>query len=77
MHRNLSERVEAAVPIAGRRLRARLWEILDVCLADRRQAWEMQADGSYVQLSPEPGRTAGSEGTQETLMRRALARHRL
>ena len=77
MHRNLSERVEAAVPIAGRRLRARLWEILDVCLADRRHAWEMQADGSYVQLSPEPGRTAGSEGTQETLMRRALARHRL
>ena len=32
MHRNLSERVEAAVPILERRLRARLWEILEVCL---------------------------------------------
>ena len=77
MHRNLSERVEAAVPIANRRLRARLWEILDLCLADRRNAWEMQADGSYVQLIPEPGHAAGSEGTQEALMRRALATHSL
>jgi polyphosphate kinase len=77
MHRNLSERVEAAVPIGNRRLRARLWEILDVCLADRRNAWEMQSDGTYVQLLPEPGSDVGSEGTHETLMRRALARHRL
>jgi polyphosphate kinase len=77
MHRNLSERVEAAVPIGNRRLRARLWEILDVCLADRRNAWEMQSDGTYVQLLPEPGSDVGSEGTHETLMRRALARHSL
>jgi polyphosphate kinase len=77
MHRNLSERVEAAVPITNRRLRARLWEILDVCLADRRNAWEMQSDGSYVQLIPEPGGDAGSEGTHEALMRRALATHSL
>jgi polyphosphate kinase len=77
MHRNLSERVEAAVPIGNRRLRARLWETLDVCLADRRNAWEMQSDGSYVQLIPEPGNAAGSEGTQDALMRRALATHSL
>ena len=77
MHRNLSERVEAAVPITNRRLRARLWEILEVCLADRRNAWEMQSDGSYVELMPEPGRDAGSEGTHEALMRRALATHSL
>ena len=57
MHRNLSERVEAAVPISERRLRARLWEILEVCLADRRSAWEMQPDGSYVQLQPDPAPT--------------------
>ena len=55
MHRNLSERVEAAVPINERRLRARLWEILEVCLSDRRSAWTMHADGSYEQLRPEPG----------------------
>jgi polyphosphate kinase len=78
MHRNLSERVEAAVPIFDRRLRARLWEILDVCLRDRRNAWQMQPDGSYVQLMPEPGDTgAAADGTHETMMRLALARHGL
>jgi polyphosphate kinase len=77
MHRNLSERVEAAVPIRERRLRARLWEILEVCLADRRNAWQMQPDGTYEQLEPEPGDSIGSEGTHATLMRLALARHGL
>jgi polyphosphate kinase len=77
MHRNLSERVEAAVPINERRLRARLWEILDVCLSDRRSAWMMQADGSYEQLRPEPGFDEGAEGTHATLMRLARARHGL
>ena len=77
MHRNLSERVEAAVPITQRRLRARLWEVLAVCLADRRNAWEMQPDGTYVQLLPEPDNEVGSEGTQETMMRLAVARHSL
>ena len=77
MRRNLSERVEAAVPIQDRRLRARLWEILEVCLADRRNAWEMQADGTYLQLLPEPGNDAGSEGTHQTMMRLGMARHSL
>ncbi len=75
MHRNLSERVEAAVPIVERRLRARLWEILEVCLSDRRNAWQMQPDGSYRQLRPEPDDAAGSEGTHTTMMRLARARH--
>ena len=75
MHRNLSERVEAAVPIRERRLRARLWEILEICLSDRRNAWQMRQDGTYEQLQPEPGDSVGSEGTQGTLMRLALARH--
>jgi polyphosphate kinase len=77
MHRNLSERVEAAVPITHPRLRARLWEILAVCLADRRNAWEMQPDGTYVQLLPESDGEVGSEGTQQTMMRLAVARHSL
>jgi polyphosphate kinase len=74
MHRNLSERVEAAVPIADRGLRARLWEILEVCLTDRRNAWQLQPDGSYLQLLPEPGTDAGSEGTHQTMIRLAMAR---
>jgi polyphosphate kinase len=74
MHRNLSERVEAALPITERRLRARLWEILEVCLADRRNAWQMQSDGSYLQLQPD-GVGPASEGTHATMMRFALMRH--
>ena len=77
MRRNLSERIEAVVPIRDRRLRARLWEILEVCLADRRNAWEMQADGTYIQLLPEPGNDAGAEGTHQTMMRLGMARHSL
>ena len=77
MHRNLSERVEAAVPIVERRLRARLWEILQVCLSDRRSAWAMQADGTYIQLQPDPDSAVGSEGTHATLMQLARARHGL
>jgi polyphosphate kinase len=72
MRRNLSERVEAAVPILDRRLRARLWEILEICLADRRLAWQLQPDGTYEQLQPDG--EIGAEGTHETLMRLALAR---
>jgi polyphosphate kinase len=78
MFRNLSERVEAAVPIQDRRLRARLWEILEACLDDRRNAWEMREDGTYVQLVPDADGTGpGSDGTQATMMRLALARHGL
>ena len=77
MHRNLSERVEAAVPIKERRLRARLWEILEICLSDRRSAWMMQRDGSYEQLRPEPGLDGGADGTHVTLMHLARARHGL
>jgi polyphosphate kinase len=75
MRRNLSERVEAVVPIMEHRLRARLWEILEVCLADRRNAWQLQPDGSYVQLLPDSDDGPGAEGTHATLMRLALARH--
>jgi polyphosphate kinase len=75
MRRNLSERVEAVVPIMERRLRARLWETLEVNLADRRNAWQMQPDGSYVQLFPDSDDGPGSEGTHATMMRLALARH--
>ncbi|MFL6049925.1 MAG: polyphosphate kinase 1 [Gaiellales bacterium] len=77
MTRNLSERVEAAVPITKQRLRARLWEILEICLADRRNAWELQSDGSYVQLQPDAYEAAGQEGTHATLMRLATERNRV
>jgi hypothetical protein len=37
----------------------------------------MQPDGSYRQLQPDPDSAVGSEGTHETLMRLARARHGL
>src|SRR5262249_33730352 len=77
MYRNLSERVEATVPIYDRRLGTRLWEILEVCLADRRNAWELQPDGSYRQLEPDSDTGIGSAGTHATMMQLALARHGL
>ena len=53
MYRNLSRRIEAAVPVTDPLLRERLWEILDVELRDRRQAWLMRPDGGYEQVSPD------------------------
>lgn len=52
MYRNLNSRVEAIVPVEERALREKLWEVLQVLLNDQRQAWDMQADGSYMQRQP-------------------------
>ncbi|WP_072620527.1 polyphosphate kinase 1 [Spirulina major] len=52
MRRNLDRRVEAVTPIDDPTLRADLQEILGIMLADNRQAWELQPDGSYVQRHP-------------------------
>ena len=53
MRRNLDRRVEAMTPIEDPKLRARLEQILNIYLKDNRGAWEMQSDGSFVQLRPE------------------------
>jgi polyphosphate kinase len=74
MRRNLSERVEVITPVEALPLRERLWEILQIMLADERQAWEMQPDGSYVQRQPAVDSGPAARGTQQTLME--LARQR-
>ena len=75
MFRNLSRRVEAAAPIEEPALRAQLWEILQACLDDSRQAWEMQPDGSYVQRQPADGATgAAALGLHAWLSQRAVQR---
>ncbi|HEX4523343.1 MAG TPA: polyphosphate kinase 1 [Casimicrobiaceae bacterium] len=69
MMRNLSQRVEAATPIKDRPLRERLWEILQACLEDSRQAWVMEPDGTYRQQQPPAdGKGAVSAGAQAWLM---------
>ena len=70
MERNLSWRVEVVAPVVAPALRQRLWEILDINLSDRRQAWIMTASGEYRRLEPGPeARGPEVDGTQPTLMR--------
>ncbi|MEM8602828.1 MAG: polyphosphate kinase 1 [Cyanobacteria bacterium P01_H01_bin.121] len=52
MPRNLDRRVEAVVPMDDPAIAAELRELLNIDLADNRQAWELQPDGSYVQRQP-------------------------
>jgi polyphosphate kinase len=73
MKRNLEDRVEAVTPVEAAGPRSLLRQILDVQLADSRNAWDMQPDGSYVQRTAEPGKT--TIGSQEALIR--FARKRL
>jgi polyphosphate kinase len=76
MERNLSQRVEAVTPVESRPLRERLWKILQIMLADRREAWDLQPDGSYVQRTPPPGAETGPEalGTHQAMMDLMLRR---
>jgi len=74
MTRNLSERVEVVVPIASPALRHRLWEVLDVCLSDARQAWVMTATGDYRRSAADSSAAGpAADGTHVTLMRMASA----
>jgi polyphosphate kinase len=47
MPRNLDTRVELAVPIRDDELRAQVLEILELCFADRRNAWDLGPDGRW------------------------------
>jgi polyphosphate kinase len=74
MKRNLEARVETVVPIEDPDCQRALREMLDVQFNDRRSAWEMQGDGSYVQRMP-----TGEEdqrGAQEILIGLAQKRSR-
>jgi polyphosphate kinase len=86
MFRNLSKRVEVVTPVFAREAKQKLWEVLDICLRDQRQAWVLGEDGMYSQLQPS-GATDGDAtdgntndrpelaGTHMTLME--LARRRI
>jgi polyphosphate kinase len=77
MDRNLSRRVEAIAPVEARHLRERLWETLEVQLADLRNAWIMQSDGSYVRCTANNrAPKVARDGTHVTLMKRTKQRKR-
>jgi polyphosphate kinase len=75
MVRNLDYRVEAITPIEDKAHRQILREILDVSLNDKGHAWQLHAGGLWKRVQADVEGKA-PEGTQETLMHRALATHR-
>jgi polyphosphate kinase len=81
MCRNLSKRVEVVTPVFAREAREKLWEVLDICLRDRRQTWVLGEDGTYSQMQPLGASEGDGDdrpeeiGTHATLME--LARRRM
>jgi polyphosphate kinase len=69
MPRNLDRRVEVTTPIRDPGLRARLDEILEVCLEDDVLAWELGSDGTWSKVE-----TRGGVNAQERLAGMAVAR---
>ncbi len=65
MPRNFDRRVEAAVPVEDVSLHARLYSVLEACLTDNRQAWDLAADGTYIQRTPG---TEPERATQQRLL---------
>jgi polyphosphate kinase len=77
MPRNLDRRVEAVVPVMDPGQHERLRTLLETCLTDNRQAWDLHADGHYVQRTPGVDGEAIDEcATHQRLLRDAWGRER-
>ncbi len=74
MKRNLESRVEVVAPVEPPELQKELRQILDVQLNDRRDAWDMQSDGIYVQRMP--GEGDDPRGSQQILIELAERRQK-
>ena len=68
MYRNLNSRIECVAPIFDAPLQNKLKHILDVMLADQRQAWDMDPQGVYVQRQPGTEKPEAALGTHKVLM---------
>ncbi len=76
MYRNLSKRVEVVTPVTSQGPKEKLWEILDIYLKDRRQAWVLGSDGNYSRLTPDGSSDEWARlGAHESLMK--ITRQRL
>ena len=71
MPRNLDSRVELVVPVEDPELRADLLDVLESCLTDNANAWELDSEGTWTRLR-EPAEEQFS--VQELLPMRHLAR---
>ena len=74
MKRNLESRVEVIVPVEDATLCQELNFILNIQATDNRSAWEMQADGSYIQCGPKTEENL--KGSQHLLMEIAEKRQK-
>lgn len=74
MHRNLHNRVELIAPIYDGKLKEKLWEFMEIILQDNRQAWFLNEDGSYSQMSPAEGEA--ERGTHTLLMNKTIQREK-
>jgi polyphosphate kinase len=71
MKRNLEHRVEVLVPVEDAELQAGLRNIFDTLLADEHGIWQMNSDGSYVQLQ---GKSPTAESSQQAFIRQTNER---
>jgi polyphosphate kinase len=71
MPRNLDNRVELAVPIEDPALRAQVLEVVELCLSDNHNAWDLGSDGVWTRRSVPSG--GQSINAQELLMLRHAA----
>jgi len=71
MPRNLDSRVELVTPVEDPALKAELLDVLERCLADNSNAWELDSDGAWTRLAPANGQR---RSVQEELRERHAAR---
>jgi len=55
MPRNLDSRVELVTPVEDEVLQAELLDVLERCLADTTNAWDLRSDGDWTRLQPGDG----------------------
>ena len=73
MPRNLDHRIEVVAPVEDRRAREEIASVFDVLMADNRNGWTLQPDGSWTRIEANGDRP---RGTHTVLMRRAQVRAR-
>jgi polyphosphate kinase len=70
MPRNLDSRVELVAPVEDAALKAELLDVVERCLADNVQSWEMGSDGTWARRQPD----GEARNAQDELMARHSAR---
>ncbi|HEY6730932.1 MAG TPA: polyphosphate kinase 1 [Solirubrobacterales bacterium] len=70
MPRNLDSRVELVAPVEDAALKAELLDVLERCLADNVNSWELDSEGTWARCQPD----GEARNVQEEMMGRHSAR---